>query len=97
MNAAQSTHIHSIRLASGEEALVARVVAKNGRVGLGFSFRLEATEARHMAEWAAGMRDERPPYRPALDHPWERSWLSQTPIPWGEETAFVQLGWLPTA
>ena len=97
MNAAQSTHIHSIRLASGEEALVARVVAKDGRVGLGFSFRLEATEARHMAEWAAGMRGERPAYRPALGHPWEKAWRAQAPIPWAEEKAFLQLGWLPTA
>ena len=48
------THVHSIRLKSGEEALVARVVTDRGRVGYGFSFRLDATEARRMAAWNAG-------------------------------------------
>jgi hypothetical protein len=44
-----------MRIASGEEILIARVVAGDGRVGFGFSFRLDATEARHMAEWQAGL------------------------------------------
>ena len=51
-------HVQSLRLASGEEALVARVLAKDGRAGYGFSFRLDAAEARHMAEWNAGVRPE---------------------------------------
>src|SRR5438309_7403640 len=48
-----------MRLATGEEALIARVVAPDGRMGYGFSFRLDATEARHMAEWGAGVRGYR--------------------------------------
>ena len=55
-----SVHVHSMRIATGEEVLVARVIAPDGRVGYGFSFRVDATEARHMAEWAAGVRAERP-------------------------------------
>ncbi len=49
-------HVHSIRIATGEEILVARVLAEDGRAGYGFSFRLDATEARHMAERHAGLR-----------------------------------------
>jgi len=43
-------HTHSIRLASGVEALVTRVVAGDGRIGYGYSLELDATESRHMAE-----------------------------------------------
>ena len=86
-------HVHSMRIASGEEALVARARTKEGKVGFGFSFRLDATEARHMAEWAAGVRHERPRYQPALDHPWEKAWLSQKPIEWKLEPAFERLSW----
>ena len=88
--------MQSLRTATGEEALVARVVAKDGKVGFGFSFRLDATEARHMAEWAAGVRGERPPYESQLDHPWERSWLSEDEIEWQCEPAFAKLRWLST-
>ena len=49
-------HIHSMRLASGAEVLLARVVAQDGKTGYGFSLALEATEARHMAERNAGVR-----------------------------------------
>ena len=87
--------MQSLRLATGEEALVARVVAKDGKVGYGFSFRLDATEARHMAEWAAGERAERPAYESQLDHPWERSWLSDEEIEWQSEPAFAKMLWLP--
>ncbi len=86
-----------MRLASGEEALVARVLAKDGKLGFGFSFRLDATEARHMAEWQAGAREERPRYRPALDHPWEKAWISRKPVEWGLEPAFARISWLPGA
>ena len=88
-------HVQSLRLASGEEALVARVVAKSGRVGYGFSFRLDATEARHMAEWHAGVRPERPAYESQLDHPWERAWLADEEIEWQSEAAFAMMRWLP--
>ena len=86
--------MQSLRTATGEEALVARVVSQEGKVGFGFSFRLDATEARHMAEWAAGVRGERPPYESQLDHPWERSWLSEDEIEWQCEPAFAKLRWL---
>ena len=85
--------MQSLRLASGPEALVARVLTTDGKVGFGFSFRLDATEARHMAEWAAGVRAERPPYESQLDHPWERSWLSDEEIEWQSEPAFAKIEW----
>jgi hypothetical protein len=88
-------HVHSMRLATGEEALIARVVAPDGRVGYGFSFRLDATEARHMAEWAAGARPERPAYESQLDHPWERAWLAEEEIEWQIESAFAKIRWSP--
>ena len=43
-------HTHSVRLASGEEALVTRAVAQDGRIGWGYSLALDATASRHMAE-----------------------------------------------
>jgi hypothetical protein len=88
-------HVHSIRIATGEEVLVARVLAEDGRVGYGFSFRLDATEARHMAEWHAGVRAERPPYESQLDHAWERSFLSEEEIEWRAEAAFAKIRWQP--
>lgn len=88
-------HVHSMRLATGEEVLVARAVAPGGRIGHGFSFRLDATEARHMAEWAAGVRAERPPYESQLDHAWERSFLSDEDVEWQSEPAFAKIRWLP--
>lgn len=88
-------HVHSMRIGSGDEVLVARVLTGEGKAGFGFSFRLDATEARHMAEWHAGLRKQAPDYRPALDHPWERAWLARKPIPWEHEPAFGRLAWLP--
>ena len=90
-------HVHSMRIASGEEVLVARVLAENGAVGFGFSFRLESTEARHMAEWAAGIRPERPTYLSALDHAWEKAFLNDAAIPWESEPAFTAIRWLPAS
>ena len=89
-----SVHVHSLRLATGEEALIARVISPDGRTGYGFSFRLDATEARHMAEWAAGVRAERPPYESQLDHAWERAWLSDEEIDWHCEAAFANIRWI---
>ena len=86
-------HVHSLRLATGEEALVARVIAPGGRIGYGFSLRLDATEARHMAEWAAGVRAERPAYESQLDHAWERAYLSDEEIDWQAEAAFANIEW----
>ena len=48
-------HVQSMRLASGEEALVAVVVTREGRAGYGVDLGLDATAARHMAMRAAGL------------------------------------------
>jgi L-alanine-DL-glutamate epimerase-like enolase superfamily enzyme len=47
------THVHSLRLSSGAEALVARVLAANGTAGFGFTLNLDAGVARDMAAWDA--------------------------------------------
>lgn len=86
-------HTHSLRLKTGEEALVTRVVAQDGRIGYGFTFDLDATAARHMAEWEAGLRKERPQYTQLLNHPWEEAWHSQRPIDWTAEPAFALIPW----
>ena len=85
-----------MRLVSGQEALVARVVTGDGQAGFGFSFRLDAAEARQMAEWDAGTRAERPAYEPLLGHPWETAVVAGQPIPWNCEPAFTALEFLPT-
>jgi hypothetical protein len=85
-----------MRLQSGQEALVARALTHEGRIGFGFSFRLDAAEARHMAEWHAGARAEKPHLEPALDHPWEKAFLEDKPIPWDCEPGFTALEFLPT-
>lgn len=84
-----------MRLQSGHEALVARVLTRDGKTGFGFSFRLDAAEARQMAEWHAGVRDERPRLEPLLGHPWETAWLAGEPVRWNAEPAFAQIRWLP--
>jgi hypothetical protein len=83
-----------MRLEAGQEALVARVQTKDGKTGFGFSFRLDAEEARHMAEWYAGLRPAKPRFEAALDHPWERALLAGEPIPWNLEPGFALLDWL---
>jgi hypothetical protein len=88
-------HVHSMRLASGHEALVARVLAQDGKIGYGFTMRLDAGEARRMAEWHAGMRSEKPHLEPLLGHPWEKAFLEGQPIPWACEPAFTALEFLP--
>jgi L-alanine-DL-glutamate epimerase-like enolase superfamily enzyme len=49
-------HVHALRLASGAEALVARVLTTDGIAGFGFSFGAEAFPARDMAAWDAAAR-----------------------------------------
>jgi len=84
-----------MRLASGHEALVTRVLADDGTTGFGFSFQLDATEARHMALFHAGLRSERPRITPVMGHPWETAFLSKSPIHWDCEPGFSRLKWLP--
>jgi len=94
MTAPAFVHVQSMRLGSGREALVARVLMTDGKAGYGFSLRLDATEARHMAEWHAGARGERPKIEPALGHPWEAAYVAGETIPWDVEPAFAGLQWL---
>ncbi len=47
------THVHSLRLRSGVEALVARVLTAEGSAGYGFTLNLDAAVARDMAAWDA--------------------------------------------
>jgi L-alanine-DL-glutamate epimerase-like enolase superfamily enzyme len=49
----EHTHVHSLRIASGTEALIARVVAKDGATGFGFTLNMDAGVARDMAAWDA--------------------------------------------
>lgn len=88
-------HTNSMRLASGHEALVTRVVREDGGTGFGFSLQLDATEARHMALFHAGLRAERPRITPVMGHPWETAYLSNASIPWESEPGFSRLKWLP--
>lgn len=55
------THVHSLRVASGDEALVARVLAADGTAGFGFTLNLDAGVARDMAAWDALGRSKRVP------------------------------------
>ena len=50
------THVHSLRILSGAEALVARVLAAEGSAGYGFTLNLDAAVARDMAAWDAAAR-----------------------------------------
>ena len=83
-----------MRLASGQESLVARVLTKEGKAGFGFSFRLDAAAARQMAEWHAGARAAKPRIDSALGHAWEKAFLEGKPVPWDCEPAFASLTWL---
>lgn len=83
-----------MRLASGHEALVARVLTRQGKAGFGFSMSLDATQARHMAEWDAGVRSERPRIEPLLGHPWETAFVAGEAVPWQMEPGFASLAWL---
>jgi hypothetical protein len=74
---------------------VTRVLREDGGTGLGFSLQLDATEARHMALFHAGLRAERPRINPVMAHPWETAYLSNEEIPWQSEPGFSGLKWLP--
>src|SRR5947207_168848 len=69
---------------------------QRGSTGFGFSCRLDAAEARHMAEFHAGARRERPAYQAVLDHPWERAWLAGMEPDWSCELGFTALEFLPS-
>jgi hypothetical protein len=88
-------HTQSMRLASGHEALVTRVLKDDGSAAFGFSLQLDATQARHMALYEAGRWPERPRITPVIAHPWETAWEAREPVPWQIEPAFSRLEWLP--
>lgn len=88
-------HTQSMRLASGHEALVARALADDGRTGFGFSLELDATQARHMALYEAGLWPERPRITTRMAHPWEAAWAAGERVAWELEPAFSRLEWLP--
>jgi len=88
-------HTNSLRLASGHEALVTRVLREDGGTGFGFSLQLDATEARHMALFHAGLRAERPHITPVMGHRWETAYLAGAAVPWESEQGFTRLEWLP--
>lgn len=70
------------------------MLTKEGKTGFGFSMRLDAAEARHMAEWHAGVRAERPKIEPVLAHPWETAYVAGEMVPWDAEPAFAAVKWL---
>jgi hypothetical protein len=67
----------------------------DGKTGFGFSLSLDATAARHMAEWHAGARAERPKVEPVMAHPWETAFVAGQEINWSIEPAFAKIRWLP--
>ena len=71
-----------------------RVLREDGGTGFGFSLQLDATEARHMALFHAGLRAERPRITPVMAHPWETAYLANDAIPWECEPGFSRLKWL---
>ena len=85
-----------MRLQTGQEALVARVLTLEGKTGLGFSFRLDAAEARQMAEWDAGTGVARPRDEPVLGHPGETACVAGPRVPGECEPGFTALEFLPS-
>ena len=55
------THVHSMRIASGAEALAARVLTADGTAGFGFTLNEDAGVARDMAAWDAAARSRNVP------------------------------------
>lgn len=66
-------HVHSLRLASGAEALAARVRIADGTEGFGFALNMEAVVARDMAAWDALGRSKRVPLFGLLGGSYRRS------------------------
>jgi L-alanine-DL-glutamate epimerase-like enolase superfamily enzyme len=60
------THVHSMRLVSGAEALAARVLLADGSAGFGFTLDMDAGVARDMAAWDALGRSKSVPLHALL-------------------------------
>jgi L-alanine-DL-glutamate epimerase-like enolase superfamily enzyme len=67
------THVHSIRVASGAEALIARVRAADGTHGFGFTLNDDAGMARDMAAWDALGRSKGVPLHSLLGGTFRRT------------------------
>jgi L-alanine-DL-glutamate epimerase-like enolase superfamily enzyme len=67
------SHVHSLRLASGAEALAARVRIADGSEGFGFTLNMEAIVARDMAAWDALGRGKGVPLYGLLGGSYRRS------------------------
>ena len=67
------THVHSMRIASGAEALVARVLLADGAAGFGFTLNLDAGAARDMAAWDALGRSRSVPLHALLGGSYRKS------------------------
>lgn len=102
------SHTHSIRLASGAEALVVRVRVEGGATGFGFTFTEDVAAARAMAVWMTGSsidaaaRDALLKGAPLDAHPWARDWRAvlagtQSGIDWNAEAGFAGLRWIDAA
>ena len=76
------THVCSIRLQSGREALVARVLAAGGQAGFGFTLNDDAGVARDMAAWDAAARERGQPLHALLGgHPARRVAVQRDDVP----------------
>lgn len=67
------THVRSLRVASGMEALVARVLLADGTAGFGFTLNLDAGVARDMAAWDALGRSKGAPLHGLLGGSYRRT------------------------
>lgn len=98
------SHAHSIRLASGAEALVVRMRFEGGATGFGFTFTEDLAAARAMARWLAAPGDAATrrdllATAPPDAHPWARDWRAvlagtQSAIDWNAEPGFAGLRWI---
>jgi hypothetical protein len=88
-------HTQSMRLASGHEALVTRVLNDDGSTGFGFSLQLDATQARHMALYERGHVAGASANNAGDCASVGTAWEACEPVPWQIEPGFSRLEWLP--
>jgi len=82
------THVHSLRVASGAEALAARVLLQDGTAGFGFTLNDDAGLARDMAAWDALGRSRNVPLHALLGGTYRRKVRVEL-----DELPAVQPGW----
>src|SRR3989442_12928274 len=74
-------HTKSMRLVSGHEALVTRVLAEGGRTGFCFNLQVDATAPRPMAMYNVGLWPRRPRITPGTGPPGGTRWAAGPPAP----------------